>query len=91
MLKSQGQSFETSRKSTTLEHPRVEIGKHLHGLHRGFAPHLVWVQLDMGHCGPPNYVSSLYTGIHHIQGPTVCRALHITHCLLSWYPKDHYL
>jgi hypothetical protein len=29
----------------------VEMGKHLYGLHCGFASHLVWVQLDMGHCG----------------------------------------
>jgi hypothetical protein len=28
------------------------MGKHLHGLHCVFAPHLTWVQLNMGHCGP---------------------------------------
>jgi hypothetical protein len=31
---------------------RVEMGKHLYGLHCGFAPHLKEVQLDMGHRGP---------------------------------------
>jgi hypothetical protein len=40
---SQGRSFETRRQLTTLEHSRVEIGKHLYGLHRGFASHLTWV------------------------------------------------
>jgi hypothetical protein len=50
----------------------VEVGKHLHGLHRGFASHLAWVQLDMGHCGLPDQVGSLYTHIHRIQGPTIC-------------------
>jgi hypothetical protein len=29
----------------------VEMRKHMLGFHCGFAPHLVWVQLDMGHCG----------------------------------------
>jgi hypothetical protein len=50
--KSQSWSFETSWKSTTVEHSWVEMEKYLHGFHRGFAPHLVWVQLDMGHCAP---------------------------------------
>jgi hypothetical protein len=72
MLKGQGRSFEASWKSTTFEHSRVKVGKHLHGLHRGLASHLTWAQLDMGHCGPPNQVGSLYTCIHHIQGLTVC-------------------
>jgi hypothetical protein len=91
MSKGQGQSFEASWKSASFEHFQVEVGKHLHGLHRGFASHLTWVQLDMRHCGPPDQVGSLYTRIHHLQGPTICRALPITHCLLSWYPKGHYL
>jgi hypothetical protein len=40
---SQGRSFETRQKPTTLEHFRVEMGRHLHGLHYGFASHLMWV------------------------------------------------
>jgi hypothetical protein len=40
---SQGRSFETHQKSTTLEHLRVEMEKHLYGLHRELASHLVWV------------------------------------------------
>jgi hypothetical protein len=89
--KGQGRSFETSWKAATFEHSRVEVRKYLHWLHSGFASHLTWVQLDMGHCGPPNQVGSLYTRIHHILGPTICRALPVTHCPLSWYPEDHYL
>jgi hypothetical protein len=89
--KGQGRSFEASWKSATFEHFWVEVGKHLHGLHRGFALHLTWVQFDMGHCGLPNQVGSLYTRIHHIQGPIICRALPITHYPLSWYPEDHHL
>jgi hypothetical protein len=66
MSKGQGRSFEASWNSATFEHSRVEVGKYLHGLHREFASHLTWVQLDMGHCGPPDQVGSLYTRIHHI-------------------------
>jgi hypothetical protein len=43
LLMSQGRSFETRQKSTTLEHSRVEVGKHLHRLHCGFALHHAWV------------------------------------------------
>jgi hypothetical protein len=43
MSESQGWSCETHSESTTLEHSRVEIGRHLHGLHCGFASHLEWV------------------------------------------------
>jgi hypothetical protein len=60
-------------------------------IHSGFALHLTWIQLDMGHCGSVDQVGLLYTRIHHIQGSTICRALPITHCPLSWYLKDHYL
>jgi hypothetical protein len=91
MSESQGQSFKTCRKPTTLEHSRVEMGKHLYGLHCGFASHLVWVQLNMGHHGPLDQVSSLHTRIHHLQGQTVCRALHITSGPLSWHAKNHHL
>jgi hypothetical protein len=89
--KGQGRSFDASWKSVTFEHFQVEVEKYLHGLHRGIASHLTWVQLDMGHCGPPDQVGSLYTHIHHIQGPTIYRAPPVTHCPLSWYPEDHYL
>jgi hypothetical protein len=91
VLKGQGRSFEASWKYATFEHSRVEVGKYLHGLNRGFTSHLARVQLDMGHCGPPDQVGSLYTRIHHLQGLIICQALPVTHCLLSWYPKDHYL
>jgi hypothetical protein len=84
-------SFEACWKSTTIEHSWVEVRKYLHGLHRGFVSHLTCVQLDMGHCGPPDQVGSLYTCIHYIQGPTICWALPITHCPLSWYLEDYYL
>jgi hypothetical protein len=40
MSKGQGRSFAASWKSATFERTRVEVGKHLHGLHRGFASHL---------------------------------------------------
>jgi hypothetical protein len=40
---SQDRSFETRQKPTTLEQSLVEMGKHLYGLHRGFASHLAWV------------------------------------------------
>jgi hypothetical protein len=73
MSKSQGQSSETHRKPATIEHPRMEMGEHLYGLHCGFAPHLGWVQLDMGRCGLLDYVGPLYTCIHHLQGQVVCR------------------
>jgi hypothetical protein len=33
----------------------------------------------------------LYTHIYDIQGQTVCWALHVIYCPLSWYPKNHYL
>jgi hypothetical protein len=89
--KGQGRSSEASWKSATFEHSQVEVEKHMHGLHRGFASHLAWVQLDMGHCRPPDQVGSLYARIHHLQDPTICRALPVTHCPLSWYPIDHYL
>jgi hypothetical protein len=52
LSKSQGRSFESCRKPTTLEHSRVEMAKHLYRLHRGFALHLARVQLDMGNHGP---------------------------------------
>jgi hypothetical protein len=52
MSKSQGWSFETHWKPTTNEHSWVEMEKHLFGLHCGFASHLTWLQLNMGHCGP---------------------------------------
>jgi hypothetical protein len=66
MSKGQDRSFEASWKSTTFEHSQVEVGKHLHGHHHGFASHLMWVQLNMGHCEPPDQVGSLYTRIHHV-------------------------
>jgi hypothetical protein len=28
------------------------MGKHLYGLHCGFASHLAWVELNMGYRGP---------------------------------------
>jgi hypothetical protein len=68
VLKNQDRSFEASWKSATIEHFGVKVGKYLHVLHRGFASHLAWVQLDMGHCGPLDKVGSLYIHIHHIQG-----------------------
>jgi hypothetical protein len=40
---SQGRSFETHQKPTTLEHSWVEMGKHLYGFHCGFSKHLAWV------------------------------------------------
>jgi hypothetical protein len=40
--KGHDRSFEASWKSATIEHSGVEMGKHLHGLHRGFASHLTW-------------------------------------------------
>jgi hypothetical protein len=40
---SQGRSFETRQKPTTLKHSRVEMGKHLYELHCGLASHLTWV------------------------------------------------
>jgi hypothetical protein len=43
LSKSQSQSFETHQKLATLEHSRVEMRKHLHGLHCGFISHLAWV------------------------------------------------
>jgi hypothetical protein len=89
--KGQGRSFEASWKSATFDRSRVEVGKHLHKLHCGFASHLARVQFEMGHCGPPNQVSSLYTCIHHIYCLTVCQALPIAYWPLSWYPEDHYL
>jgi hypothetical protein len=79
VLKVQARSFEASWKSATFEHSRVEVGKHLHRLHRGFASHLAWVQLDMGHCGPPDQVGSLYTRIHHLQGPKIYAKLYLSH------------
>jgi hypothetical protein len=91
VLKGQGRSFEANWKSTTFEYSWVEVGKQLHGLHRGFASHLAWEKLDMGHCGPPDQVGSLYTCIYYLQGLIICQALPITHCPLSWYPEDHYL
>jgi hypothetical protein len=52
LLQSQGRSFETHQKPTTLEHSWVEMRKHLYGLHCGFASYIVWVQLDTGHHMP---------------------------------------
>jgi hypothetical protein len=66
MSKGQGRSFKANWKSATFERSRVEVEKHLHGLQGGFASHLMMIQLDMGHCGPPNQVGSLYTCIHHV-------------------------
>jgi hypothetical protein len=43
LSKSQGWSIETRQKPATLEHSWVEMGKHLYGLHCGFASHLAWV------------------------------------------------
>jgi hypothetical protein len=43
MLKCQGRSSATCWKPTTLEHSWVEMGKHIYGLHCGFASHLTWV------------------------------------------------
>jgi hypothetical protein len=37
VLKGQDRSFEASWKSAIIEHSRVEVEKHLYGLHRGFA------------------------------------------------------
>jgi hypothetical protein len=90
MSKSQGRSPKTYRKPITLEHSRVEMGRHLDGLHCGFAPHLVWVQLDMGHCGSPDEVRPLYTRIHHLQGQVVCKVIYVTHRPLSWHTEDHH-
>jgi hypothetical protein len=90
MSKSQSQLFEARRKPTTLEHSRVEMGKHLYGLYCGFAPHLTWVQLDMGHCGSPNEVRPLYTHIHHLQGQAVCRVIYVAHRPLSWHTEGHH-
>jgi hypothetical protein len=51
MSKSQGQSFETSRKLATLEHSRVEMEKHMYGLHWGLPRtshryNFIWVIAD---------------------------------------------
>jgi hypothetical protein len=90
LSKSQGWSFKTRWKPTTLKHSRVKMGKHIYGLHCGFAPNLAWVQLDMGHCGSPGEVCLLYTHIHHLQGQTVCRVIYVTHHPLSWHTEDYY-
>jgi hypothetical protein len=39
----------------------------MYGLHYGFAPHIVWVQLNMGHCGSSDEVHTLYTRIHELK------------------------
>jgi hypothetical protein len=40
---SQGRSVETHWKPTTLEHSRVEMRKHMYGLHCGFASHITCI------------------------------------------------
>jgi hypothetical protein len=52
LSKSEGRSFETSRKSATIKNSRVEMREYMYQLHCGFVLHITWVQLDMGHCGP---------------------------------------
>jgi hypothetical protein len=45
----------------------------------------------MDHRGPLDQVSPLHTRIYYIKDQTVCRALHVTYCSLSWHPEDQYL
>jgi hypothetical protein len=73
-----------------LSIPEWKWGKHLYGLHCGFAPHLTWVQLDMGHYGSLDEVCPLYTRIHHIQSQAVCIVIYVAHRLLSRHTEDHY-
>jgi hypothetical protein len=46
----------------------------------------IWVIIDR-----LTKFSTLHTHSHDIQGQTVCRAIHIPHCLLSRRPEDHHL
>jgi hypothetical protein len=73
-----------------LSIPEWKWEKNLYGLHCGFAPHLTWVQLNMGHYGSPDEVRLLYTHIHHLQGQAVSRVIYATHRPRSWHTEDHY-